>query len=175
VESPDEDVDDDKMDHEQVRLMNGVLLGHGRVHTAKNLIKTKSEDREFIEWLADEFSNIGGRVIRIKDEFEFRTGRFDWVEKWHDRWYYRNKKIIPRILPLSPVMAGVWYHERGSVHDTYGRVKINMHGMEYSRHNAQEALSIAGFETFESFGHIEMAEDVGSRFLEWKQDLPQLF
>jgi hypothetical protein len=72
-------------------------------------------------------------------------------------------------------MAGVWYHERGSVHDTYGRVKINMHGMEDSRHNAQEALNIAGFETFESFGHIEMPEDVGSRFLEWKQDLPQLF
>lgn len=165
--------DNDKMRHGQVRLMNGVLLGRGRINTHYNRIELRTEDGVFARWLADEFSNIGGRVVEARDKVEFRTGKFDWVEKWHDRWYYRNKKIIPRLMSLSPLMAGVWYHERGSVHRTHGRVKIDLSGMRDSAHNAQEMLEKAGFETFENFGHVEMAQGVGERFREWMERPPQ--
>jgi hypothetical protein len=166
---------EDKMNPDQVRLMNGVMLGKGRIDVSKNIIQLRTNEGKFVHWLADEFSSVGGRVVETGEKVEFRTGRYSWVEKWHDRWYYRNKKVVPRGLSLSPLMAGVWFYQRGSVHETHGRVKFDMNGMRASARNAQEILESAGFETFESFGHIEMAEGIGKRFLEWIERPPQLF
>jgi hypothetical protein len=157
--------------------MNGVFLGRGRIDTSKNIIqlRVEKENRDFVEWLADEFSNIGGKVVNAGDKVEFRTGRFDWVETWHDRWYYVNKKVIPANLSLSPLMAGVWFHERGSVNETHGRLKLNVNGMRDSVPNARKILKKAGFETFISFGHIEMREGVTKEFLGWRTDITKLF
>lgn len=164
-----------KMSVEQIRLLNAVLLCRGRIDTSKNIIQLRTKDEKFAEWLADEFSNIGGRVVNIGDKVEFRTGRHDWVERWHDRWYYINIKIIPPKLSLSPLMGWVWFYERGSVHDVHGRVKLDMKGMRHSVPNARSMLKRAGFESFENYKNVEMTEGVGERFLEWVEKPPQCF
>ena len=126
---------EDKLTPNQIRLMNGVLLGTGHINkqynrielkTKYNRIELKTNDEEYAEWLAEEFSNIDGRVVNRGEKVEFRTGRYSWVEKWRKRWYYRNLKIVPPNMKLTPEMAGLWYYARGSVHPRYGRLSLNM-------------------------------------------------
>lgn len=162
-----------KLTTEQVRLMNGVLLGKGRIDKSKGIICRRTQNKEYAEWLEKEFSNIESRVVKIKDKMEFRTGVYDWVLDWRDRWYYKNVKVIPKTLSLSPEMAGVWFYDRGSINETHGRLTLDMEGMEKSCENGVDLLDHSGFDSFESFDTIQMIESETERFLEW-MELPPI-
>jgi len=163
-----------KMTTEQVRLMNGVLLGRGTIDKNRSVIRRRwhgDGGEEYLRGLSEEFSNVGGRVVKIKNGLEFRTGRFDWVQKWYKVWYYKERKVIPPKLSLSPEMAGLWHYERGSV-DSYDRVVLDMDRMERSIINGRKALKRAGYKTFESFKRIGMIKRVSEEFLEWMEFPP---
>jgi len=164
--------EEDKMTTNQVRLMNGVLLGNGHIDKYHRRFMVLSSDEKYIRWLAEEFSNIGGRMVNHEDRYKFQTGKYDWVKKWRGRWYYLNRKVIPQNISLTPEMAGLWYYTRGSTHDRYGRVTLDMTGMEDSMKNALSLLDAAGYDAFESFNTIQMIESVSNDFLEWMEEPP---
>jgi hypothetical protein len=78
-------------------------------------------------------------------------------------------KIVPVHLSLTPEMAGVWYHDRGST-ESHGRLKISLDGMEYSMKNARDLLDRSGFDTFKSSGDIYMQERERREFLDWIEE-----
>lgn len=167
---PQNEAQNMNMSFKQFRILNGLLLGKGQVNGARNVIRSRAIEKQYASWLANVFSSIGGRCIQDgNDMWAFETGRMDWVSNWRKRWYYKNKKVIPAKLSLSPEMAGVWYHDKGS-QESHSRIKFNFQSMYDSLHNGKELLERAEFSPYESQGSLWLSEWESDEFLDWIQE-----
>jgi hypothetical protein len=160
----------------QIELLDGILLGYGRIHKSKNRIEYGPIPKDYGKWLADVFSDQGGRLVKgNRGDWEFRTAPRDWVESWRKRWYRRNRKTIPfrressnpvRLL-FTPVSATIWFRDRGE-RESHGRIRFDMNSIEYSTQNGIRLLDEAkGLEGLEMFGDIYMRGKEAEKFLDW--------
>lgn len=117
----------------QEAVIEGLMLGDGCVHKANesNLyprltVVRKSTDLDFIEEQANIFNNYVRTYPKIRSVFDNRTNKtyyncnlqtissFDF-QSVRNRWYFDNKKIIPKDLVLNDLNVYQWFCDDGCI------------------------------------------------------------
>lgn len=111
----------------QEEILIGSLLGDAYI-TKRGQIQFEQSDKqkEYLFWKHCELSSISYKNISIVKRFdkrfnaEYTSYRF-WTRQyflsWRNKFYFENKKIIPKDLQLSPLSLAVWYMDDGCLSD----------------------------------------------------------
>lgn len=154
------------MSFRQTRLLNGLLLGKGLIDKKRNELVVRNISEEYADWLVGELDEVGAIKISSGDSYKVVVSGGEWLSGWRDRWYKNNMVCIPERFLLTEDMAGVWYHDKGSV-DGAGRVRFNMNGMRHVVDDAVRLLEDSGFISFSMRGDIYIVADDSTEFLSW--------
>ena len=124
----------------QRSIIVGTLLGDGHLETTNKgktyrlKITHSIKQREYIEWLYNEFKNIvrtppqrklKNGVSKIYEEYWFNTYSLGSLRFYAQQFYVDGEKIIPKIIGklLNPLVITIWFMDDGSYksnrHKTY--------------------------------------------------------
>lgn len=115
---------------------NFINNGNGQLSLGQSKLDHIGDDKiSYMEWFANEFYNLGGkirfrkggldkfddRIIKRQDGYEFTTSANKiWTEmekEWYiprfDHLYFKRRKIVPSI-KLTPLTLCIWYMDDGS-------------------------------------------------------------
>lgn len=109
-------------------LLEGELLGDGYVgmHGSRSaLYSHNSKYEEYVAWLSGTFADSGleqvGKINKYWDEksnafgYHYASRSYPELVRIRQRWYPNGKKIVPKDLILTPIMARQWYIGDGSL------------------------------------------------------------
>lgn len=121
---------------ELLELLKGELLGDGCISMASNRsarYQHSSKYRAYLVWLSRQFAASGlvqsGKIHKYRAKrgtiFLYRTRSYPELVLIRQRWYPKGKKIVPKDLKLTPIMARQWYTGDGClVHRKHRRPHI---------------------------------------------------
>lgn len=118
----------------QKEVLTGHLLGDGCLyrrkvtHTPYLSIDRARTDKLYSEWTACEFGNLSLPLVD-RDVVDLRTGktyrqtcytthRSTLFTEFYERWYPNNKKTLPKLLTMTPLVLAVWMCDDGNVRTT---------------------------------------------------------
>lgn len=103
----------DDISDDTTEIINGELLGDGNLSSRCNFsarYQHSSSKKEYIDWLSNKLKLKHSDIIKQSNNiYHFSTKSYLKLKSIYDYWYIDNKKKIPYMLKLTPVMALHWY------------------------------------------------------------------
>src|SRR3989338_3193445 len=107
----------------QKEILIGVLLGDGTMRKKTHAlleINHSFKQKALVDWLYDKFHRIvltppkqrKGNGKRIA--YRFTTRSLPVLTEFYNRFFHKNKKVIPNDLKLTPLTLAIWYMDDGS-------------------------------------------------------------
>lgn len=119
---------------ELLEFLEGELLGDGCVLMNGNrsaLYAHGSKYKEYVIWLSDQLKGLGieqvGKINKFTNKqnggvsYHYCSKAYPALVAIRQRWYPEGKKIIPKDLTLTPIMARQWYIGDGGLCQYRGR------------------------------------------------------
>ncbi len=111
----------------QEEILIGSLLGDAYITTRGQIQFEQSvHQKEYLLWKHQELGPISYKNISIVKRFDKRykheniSYRF-WTRQyfvsWREKFYLKNKKIVPKDIRLTPLSIAVWYMDDGCLSD----------------------------------------------------------
>lgn len=132
----------------QKDILVGLLLGdghletqnHGRTYRLK--VEHGSDQREYLNWLSDEFSEWIHREpyekVRKNGDvnYGFTTYSHGSLRFYGKQFYPEGKKVIPKLIYrfLTPLSLAIWYMDDGSIKSRRHKTYI-LHTLGYSKND----------------------------------------
>ena len=120
-----------KLSDDQINVLYGSLLGDGCLFKHKNGMNSQfiysSKSKQHVEFVykmfGEQYSKNGvsyqeyydNRTNKTYCHYSFKTQCNIAFEKERDKWYYNNKKIIPKDLIINPTICLIWYVGDGAL------------------------------------------------------------
>jgi len=128
-------------------LLEGELLGDGyiRMPGSRSAQYTHSSKYgEYLIWLSKTFADLGleqvGKINRYWSEkdnalgYRYASKSYPELVPTRQRWYPNGRKIVPKDLILTPIMARQWFIGDGSLHNqTKKRSDINFSTNDFDK------------------------------------------
>ena len=112
---------------EQKQILIGLLLGDGamrkKTHALLEINHSYSQ-KEYVDWLYRQFKKYVGTPPKLRKgngsriAYRFTTKSVPVFTEFYDHFFRGNKKIVPKLLNLSPLTLAIWYMDDGSRCDT---------------------------------------------------------
>ncbi len=111
----------------QEEILIGSLLGDAYI-TKRGQIQFEQSDKqkEYLFWKHQELKSISykniSKVERLDKRFTktYTSYRF-WTRQyflsWREKFYFKNKKIVPKDIQLTPLALAIWYMDDGCLSD----------------------------------------------------------
>ena len=107
----------------QEEILIGSLLGDAYI-TARGQIQFEQSihQKEYLFWKHQELSSISykniSKVTRFdkrykKENISYRFWTRQYFISWREKFYLKNKKIIPKDIQLTPLSLAIWYMDDG--------------------------------------------------------------
>ncbi len=151
-----------KLSKRQRELIVGLLLGDGHLETQNGgrtyrlKVEHSSAQREYLEWLAQEFQEwiLSGWYEKRKGEklvYGFTTVSHAALRFYGAQFYHDGKKRIPPLIKklISPLSLAIWFLDDGSTKSSKHRSLV-IHSLGYTKKDlalAQDALRGFGIES----------------------------
>lgn len=151
-----------ELSRRQRELIVGLLLGDGHLETQNGgrtyrlKVEHGAAQREYLEWLANEFQNwlLSGWYEKRKGTkmvYGFTTVSHPALRFYGAQFYQNGKKRIPPLIKklMSPLSLAIWFLDDGSAKSSKHRSLI-IHSLGYTRKDlvlAQDALKCFGIES----------------------------
>ena len=111
----------------QEEILTGSLLGDAYITTRGQIQFEQSiHQKEYLFWKHQELSSISYKNVSFVKRFDKRyqhenfSCRF-WTRQyfisWRQKYYLKDKKIIPRDIQLTPLSLAIWYMDDGCYSD----------------------------------------------------------
>lgn len=151
-----------KLSKRQRELIVGLLLGDGHLETQNGgrtyrlKVEHGSAQREYLEWLANEFQDwlLSGWYEKRKGTklvYGFTTVSHPALRFYGAQFYQNGKKRIPPLIKklMTPLSLAIWFLDDGSAKSSKHRSLV-VHSLGYNRKDlelVQETLQCLGIET----------------------------
>ena len=111
----------------QEEILIGSLLGDAYITTRGQIQFEQSVyQKEYLFWKHKELSSISYKNVSFVKRFDKRyqhesTSYRFWVRQyfvsWREKFYFKNEKIVPKDIQLTPLSLAVWYMDDGCFSD----------------------------------------------------------
>lgn len=134
----------------QRSIIVGLILGDGHLETMNQgrtyrlKIEHSIKQKEYVDWLYSQFSNLTEQKPKIKkraenkDSYWFTTYSLGLFRFYAHQFYDGKKKIIPRIIDklLDPLALAIWFMDDGSWKSNCYKTYI-IHSVGYTRRDLE--------------------------------------
>lgn len=166
-------------------LLEGELLGDGYIGipgSRSARYTHTSKYREYLEWLSKTFADMGleqvGKILpRWYEEYHcwsysYQSRLYPELVPMQKKWYPDGKKIVPKDLVLTPIMARQWYIGDGGINLTNWRPYIDFSTYAFDKASIDhllEELRGKGFRVnhWPASNTIGMSVESVKDFLDW--------
>ena len=111
----------------QEEILIGSLLGDAHI-TARGQIQFEQSvnQKEYLFWKHQKLSSISYKNVSVVKRFDRRyqhenTSYRFWTRQyfisWREKFYFNNKKIVPKDIQLTPLSLAIWYMDDGCFSD----------------------------------------------------------
>ncbi len=111
----------------QKEILIGSLLGDAYI-TVRGQIQFEQSDhqKEYLFWKHQELSSMSYKNISKakrfdkryqKEYFSYRFWTRQYFLSWRERFYFKNRKIVPKDIQLTPLSLAIWYMDDGCLSD----------------------------------------------------------
>ena len=123
------------LSQETIEWINGELLGDGSLQSfSKYSAKFTygSKYKEYIEYVSNTLNYFGieqvGKIYKRKDNnYSYASRAYPELLPIYKKWYPKGRKIVPRDIELTPLVARQWYIGDGClIHHKKGKPNINL-------------------------------------------------
>ncbi len=111
----------------QEEILIGSLLGDAYITKRGQIqFEQSSNQKEYLFWKHQELGSISYKNVSKVERFDKRFSqtytsyRFwtrQYFSSWREKFYFDNKKIIPKDIQLTPLVLAIWYMDDGCFSD----------------------------------------------------------